>query len=77
MFRAGPQAVVIIELLLLAVSGPGKLPSMVRAFGRFMSEARRYTDELKYEFVSGAEDETPERGEVEKKDARPGDELDG
>jgi Sec-independent protein translocase protein TatA len=37
---------VLIGLLLLVVSGPGKLPSMARDFGCFVSEADCYTDEL-------------------------------
>jgi TatA/E family protein of Tat protein translocase len=77
MFGIGPQEMVIIGLLFLVIFGPGKLPSMARDLGRFMSEARRYTDEFKSELVSGAEDATPDGGEVEKKDARLGEELDG
>jgi Tat protein translocase TatB subunit len=60
MFGIGPQEIVIIGLLFLVVFGPGKLPSMARDFGRFVSEARRYLDEFQSELVSDAEDETPE-----------------
>jgi TatA/E family protein of Tat protein translocase len=65
MFGIGPQEMVLIGLLFLVIFGPGKLPSMARDFGRFMSEAHRYIDEFKSELVSGAEDETPEHGETE------------
>jgi Sec-independent protein translocase protein TatA len=61
MFGVGPQEMVLIGLLLLVVFGPGKLPSMARDFGRFVSEARLYIDEYKSELVSSVEDESPEQ----------------
>ena len=48
---------VIVGILLLIVFGPGKLPSMARDLGGFVSKARRQIDELKEEFVSGGGDE--------------------
>lgn len=56
MFGVGPQEMVVIGLLLLVVFGPGKLPSMARDFGRFVSAARDYKDEFEAELVSGEED---------------------
>ena len=56
---------VIVGLLFLVIFGPGKLPSMARDFGQFISEARHYIDEFKSELISDTEDETPEREEGE------------
>ncbi len=40
---------IIIGLLFLVIFGPGKLPGMARDFGKFVNQARRYTDEFKSE----------------------------
>jgi TatA/E family protein of Tat protein translocase len=61
MFGVGPQEMVIIGLLFLVIFGPGKLPSLARDIGRFMSEARRYTDEFKSDLVAGVEGEASEQ----------------
>lgn len=74
MFGIGPQEMVIVGILLLIVFGPGKLPSMARDLGGFVSKARRQIDELKEEFVSGGDDKVGSEltssveGEQEKKE---------
>lgn len=62
MFGVGPQEVVIIVLLLLAIFGPGKASSIARDLGRFVSEARRPVEEFKSELaLSGQEDRNEDR----------------
>ncbi len=55
---------IIIGLLFLVIFGPGKLPGMARDFGKFVNQARRYTDEFKSELTSteNSGSSEPQRG---------------
>ncbi len=55
MFGIGPQELVLIALLFLLIFGPGKLPSMARDFGRFVTGVNRSVEEFKSEFGFGDE----------------------
>ncbi|MEE2828203.1 MAG: Sec-independent protein translocase protein TatB [Myxococcota bacterium] len=47
MFGLGSWEIVVILLLALVVLGPRKLPELARHFGRFYSQIRRTTHELR------------------------------
>jgi Sec-independent protein translocase protein TatA len=51
-FGIGPQEVLIIGFLVLLVIGPRKFLDVTKDMGRFVSEARTYTDTLKDELTS-------------------------
>jgi len=61
MFGIGPQELIIIGLLVLVIFGPKKLPGMAKDLGRFVNEARNYTDEFKSELTSSGEIKEPQR----------------
>jgi Tat protein translocase TatB subunit len=61
MFGIGPQELIIIGLLALVIFGPKKLPKMAKDLGRFVNEARNYTDEFKSELASSGEAKEPGR----------------
>ena len=61
MFGIGVQETVIIGLLFLVIFGPNERPVMARDFGRFVSGARRQSDEYKSEITSTEEEDRTDR----------------
>ncbi len=71
MFGIGPQELIIIGLLVLVIFGPKKLPGMAKDLGRFVNEARNYTDEFKSELASSGETKRPQRPVEKSESDRP------
>jgi Sec-independent protein translocase protein TatA len=56
-FGVGPQELLIVAVLCLAVFGPTKFASMARDVGRFTNDARRAVEDVKGELISDEVDE--------------------
>jgi len=64
-FNIGGGEILVIAMVALIAVGPEQLPSLLRKIGRFVSQARSVTSNLRDEFMSGL-DEVNELADPEK-----------
>jgi Tat protein translocase TatB subunit len=55
----GPMEILVVAVVALLVFGPEKLPDMARNVGRTISDLRRTAQEMRDEFSTGFDEDSP------------------